>query len=73
MRAEAALNAGCDMILICNNRLAATQILKHLEKNAYSFNDEKFKALQGRFTQTMSQLCQTEEWQRKQKILNRKI
>lgn len=72
-RAEAALNAGCDMILICNNRVAAIQILKHLEQHTYSFNDKKFNKLQGNFSFTVNQLHQTEEWQTKQEFLNRKI
>jgi len=72
-RAEKALNAGCDMILICNNRLASMQILKHLEKNTYHLNDKKFNSLQGTFSYTANQLRHTEEWQTKQEILNRKI
>ncbi len=34
-RAREALQAGCDMILICNNRVATQEILKTLEKEYY--------------------------------------
>jgi beta-N-acetylhexosaminidase len=71
-RALAALNAGCDMILICNNRLAAVSILDHLTQQSYQWDDEKFKILQGKFSHSVRELHTLQEWQEKQALLNRK-
>jgi beta-N-acetylhexosaminidase len=38
-RAERALEAGCDMILVCNNREASLEVLQYLEQLAYPRKD----------------------------------
>lgn len=38
-RAEMALNAGCDMILVCNDRVSALEISDWLESKSYCRND----------------------------------
>jgi beta-N-acetylhexosaminidase len=68
-RAEAALTAGCDMVLICNNRAAAINILDYLTQQHYQLQFEKFKALQGKFSRTMTELHLSREWLDKQELL----
>lgn len=47
-RAKAALTAGCDFVLICNNRSGAINTLDHLPKQ-YAVSREKIKKLQAKF------------------------
>lgn len=60
-RAEAALNAGCDMVLICNNRTGAIEILNHLPQK-YVLSADKFNRLRGKFSQTVESLHSSTEW-----------
>lgn len=47
-RAEAALSAGCDLLLMCNNRKA---VLELLESNTPWYTDKSISGLQGRVSQ----------------------
>ena len=61
-RATTALNAGCDMILICNNRAGAIDILDNVP-HGYQLSNEKFQRLQGKFsTQSQQTLHTSEIW-----------
>lgn len=60
-RAQTALDAGCDMVLICNNRAGAVEILTQLPAH-YAIASEKFQMLQGKFSGTMQELHVTTEW-----------
>lgn len=71
-RAEAALNAGCNMILMCNNRNAVISSLDHLSQLDYQWDDKKLSALQGTKSYTVDELHQRSEWQEKHDFLNRK-
>lgn len=61
-RAIAALDAGCDMVLICNNRMAALEVLDNLP----DYNDPvahlRLARMHGRKHTTMKELHSTREW-----------
>ena len=47
-RARAAINAGCDMVLICNNRAAVIQVLDRLDVNLHPASQARFMRMHGR-------------------------
>jgi beta-N-acetylhexosaminidase len=61
-RATAALSAGCDMVLVCNNRPAAIEVLDHLK----DFNDPaahvRLVRMHGRKEKTLQQLHLDPQW-----------
>ncbi len=61
-RAKLALSAGCDMVLICNNRSGAINILDYLPQN-YFLDKNKFTRLQGKFSEDYSSLRASRSWQ----------
>lgn len=69
-RASAALEAGCDMILICNNRTAAVNILDRLPQK-YFLDNNKFKIMQGKFSVSFESLLMSKEWQEKHTFIMR--
>ncbi|MDD9341661.1 MAG: beta-N-acetylhexosaminidase [Providencia heimbachae] len=58
-RAEASLNAGCDMILVCNNREGAVSVLDHLPKQQASQASKLYHS--GR-QYSLKELQQVERW-----------
>lgn len=62
-RASSALNAGCDLVLICNNRVGAIRILDRLPPH-YFVIATRMKALQGKFSLTLDELKVSQEWKR---------
>jgi beta-N-acetylhexosaminidase len=68
-RAMAALEAGCDIALICNNRPAAIEILDQLPQK-YFLPTEKFNSLRGKFSQSWQTLHTSSLWQKHFHLFN---
>jgi beta-N-acetylhexosaminidase len=64
-RVTAALEAGCDMALICNNRDSVIKTLDGLPADYRPVATEKFARVQGDFTQIPSPLKNSSAWQEK--------
>ncbi len=61
-RADAALEAGCDMVLACNNRTGAIQILEYLERHPRIPHQARFNALRGKGKLTWNELPRSPQW-----------
>ncbi|HEY0721465.1 MAG TPA: beta-N-acetylhexosaminidase [Gammaproteobacteria bacterium] len=62
-RAEAALSAGCDMVLICNNRPAAWQILRGLHHLPEPVSQARLARMHGLHPVTWEELHDSPAWQ----------
>jgi len=63
-RACAALDAGCDMVLICNNRLAAVKVLDELDSDPHPATQARFMRMHGRGKgHSLQQLRASDKWQ----------
>ena len=61
-RAEAALAAGCDMILVCNHPQGAEQVLQALESYASPTSQMRLIRMHGRHRQSRARLHQDPRW-----------
>ncbi len=69
-RAELALNAGCDMVLVCNNSVAAQDVLLALPVEQNAERQRRLETMRGQFTHNYQQLRVNAEWQNATKKLN---
>jgi len=62
-RAQAALTAGCDMVLVCNNRDGAVQVLESLERYNNPVAQMRMMRLHGKKAPSLADLQQMHQWQ----------
>lgn len=63
-RAEAALDAGCDILLICNNREGVEQVLDNLRIGAMPVLQTRIARLHGKTVDELSNFKSSQRWQR---------
>ncbi len=68
-RAEAALNAGCDMVLACNNQQGAIEILDNATIPDSVELQSRLIRMHGQFKTTLDKLKQTELWKQRSEII----
>ncbi len=68
--AELALEAGCDMILVCNNPEAAEHVLDNVPILQNSQRESRLLNMLGKIQGDFDQLSQTEKWQQTASQLN---
>jgi len=69
-RAKLAQQAGCDMILVCNNPTAAEQVLDSLPVTKNPVSEQRLKRMQGKSTLNREQLLRTEKWHQLSNLIN---
>jgi beta-N-acetylhexosaminidase len=62
-RAKVALNAGCDMVLVCNNPTAAVEVLEYLPIENNLERERRLQKMRGKFTSNREQLQASKTWQ----------
>ncbi len=62
-RAHCALQAGCDMVLVCNNQPAAIEVLDNLKGDANPASQARLIRMHGKHTIDFVQLKNDPEWQ----------
>ncbi len=70
-RAEKALSAGCDMVLVCNNRDGALNVLDNLSGHNDPVSHLRLARMHGKHEITMQELHKTTEWKKSSDMLKR--
>ena len=68
-RARAALEAGCDMVLVCNHTEAAQQVLDNLGDYSNPTSQLRLVRMHGRGEVNLSKLRASERWQQTAKLI----
>ena len=70
-RAEKALSAGCDMVLVCNNREGALNVLDNLSGHNDPVAHIRLARMHGKHETTMTDLHNSRKWKKSSDILKR--
>jgi beta-N-acetylhexosaminidase len=62
-RANVALQAGCDMVLVCNNPAAAIEVLNSLPIENNLNRERRLQKMRGKFTINLEELQSSQAWQ----------
>lgn len=62
-RARLAQQAGCDMLLVCNNPAAAEQVLESLPITVDPVREQRLRNMQGKPLMNREQLLRSDKWQ----------
>jgi beta-N-acetylhexosaminidase len=68
-RAKAAQDAGCDMILVCNNPVAANEVLDALPTHTDAIREQRLLAMQGKPKMNSQQLKASDQWLQVSRII----
>jgi len=61
-KAEAALSAGCDMVLVCNNRQGALEVLEFLQTRAESYSSPRLPIMKAQKQWQWAELVNDARW-----------
>lgn len=61
-KAEAALSAGCDMVLVCNNRQGALEVLDFLQASAEPYSRPRLAVMKAQQQWQWAELVKAERW-----------
>lgn len=62
-RAKLALQAGCDMVLVCNNSTAADEVLESLPITSSHIREKRLQIMRGKPQFSRTQLINNDKWQ----------
>jgi len=70
-RVKAAREAGCDFVLLCNNRKGVVQVLDDLPYESHRIGQEKWRLLQANFSRVSDNaFCENARWKKTRDVLS---